>query len=417
MEAERTFRLVGSPEEIPVIEELLRQEGYVFEDEPFHAVARKLTFEPAPLGTSLAARFGRIYIQDRSSMLPPIALAPRPGEHILDMCAAPGSKTGMLSSLVGPEGFVLGNEPGDRLGTLRANLQRTNCLNTATTRGLAQNLPLRDESWQAIQLDPPCSGWGTANKDPKVRERWTPERLGPLMTLQRELLKKAASLLAPGGRLVYSTCTTHEAENEEQVIWALENLGLNLAALSPPPGFVLDKAAHGLKDVWRVAEESAGQGFFVAAFTKDGHPAPETAPKLRRHPQTLKLDRISGAESVDFAQLPPGQALEHNGRVFWTPTRSLHLMADGLKGQGTPVGKLAGRAPKQKFRPDALAWGLLPSTPSAEALQATTEDLHRLLSGQALAASGHPPATGLYWQGLRLGWLTRKGNRLLFQER
>lgn len=104
----RSFRLVCPPEQMPQVESLLRAQGYEFEPEPFSPFCRRLLCEPRPLGSSLAAFFGYIYIQDRSSMLPPLALAPRQGEAVLDMCASPGSKTGFLGQLTGPDGFVLG---------------------------------------------------------------------------------------------------------------------------------------------------------------------------------------------------------------------------------------------------------------------------------------------------------------------
>ncbi|WP_054653222.1 hypothetical protein [Salidesulfovibrio brasiliensis] len=269
---------------------------------------------------------------------------------------------------------------------------------------------------QAIQLDPPCSGWGTINKDPKVRERWTPERLGPLTALQRDLLAKAADLLAPGGRLVYSTCTTHEGENEEQALWALENLPLEQTPLARPQGFVFDDPGLGIEDVLRVADDSEGQGFFVAAFVKTGDAEVATAPKRDRS-NSMRLDKLPGAESIAFDALPPGRAQEHNGRVYWTPKPCVELMNTGLKAQGTPIGRLAGRGPKTKFRPEAVAWGLLPVGPLPSAYVAETEELTRLLSGQGLPSEGRKHPSGLYWRGLRLGWLTPKGNRLLWQER
>ena len=109
--AGRSFRLVCPAHRIPRVEALLRAQGYAFEPEPFSPWCRRLCVEPRPLGASLAAFFGYIYIQDRSSMLPPLALAPSTGAAVLDMCASPGSKTGFLAQLVGTEGFVLGNEP------------------------------------------------------------------------------------------------------------------------------------------------------------------------------------------------------------------------------------------------------------------------------------------------------------------
>lgn len=166
-------------------------------------------------------------------MLPPLALAPAEGAAVLDMCASPGSKTGFLAQLVGPGGFVLGNEPSRaRLATLRANLHACNWPHAATCSYEGQALPLTPESWDWILLDPPCSGWGTVEKNPQVLTLWQGDKVKTLVGLQQMLLAHAARLLRPGGRLVYSTCTTNDEENEAQVRYAEEELGLRRLPLT-----------------------------------------------------------------------------------------------------------------------------------------------------------------------------------------
>ena len=129
----RSFRITVPEPAQSGVAALLEAEGFRFEPEPFSACCRRLTAEPRPLGSSLAAFFGLIYIQDRSSMLPPLALAPEKGAAVLDMCASPGSKTGFLAQLVGPGGFVLANEVShSRLFTLRQNLRVCNFLQAGT---------------------------------------------------------------------------------------------------------------------------------------------------------------------------------------------------------------------------------------------------------------------------------------------
>ena len=196
----RSFRLVCNPGQIPSVEALLSAQGFVFEPEPFSPLARRLLQEPFPLGRSLAAFWGYVYIQDRSSMLPPLALAPGEGARVLDMCASPGSKTGLLAQLVGREGLVLGNEPArPRLANLRRNLAALNLLQAVTCSWPGESLPLPDASWDAVLLDPPCSGWGTTDKNPQAIKRWQGDRLKPMLELQRKLLTEASRLLRPGG--------------------------------------------------------------------------------------------------------------------------------------------------------------------------------------------------------------------------
>ena len=159
--------MVCAPDETERVAALLHAEGFNFAPEGISPFAFRLLAEPRPLGSSLAAFFGLIYIQDRSSMLPPLALKPPSGATVLDMCASPGSKTGLLAQLVGSAGLVLGNEPNPvRLGTLRRNLEIANLPQTVTSKSAGEELKLAPGRWPSILLDPPCSGWGTAERHP-----------------------------------------------------------------------------------------------------------------------------------------------------------------------------------------------------------------------------------------------------------
>lgn len=418
----RTFRLVCRREEIAVVENLLRAQGFEFEPEPFYDMARKLTREPFPLGESLASRFGRIYIQDRSSMLPPLLLDPPKGSSVLDMCSAPGSKTSLLSLLVGRDGFVFGSEPSaDRLGTLRANLRRTGSVNSATAKAMAQDLPFPECSWSHIQLDPPCSGWGTVDKNPKVLELWSESKTAPLVALQKTLLEKACAMLEPGGTVLYSTCTTNIEENEEQVAWALDTLDLELEPLSPPPGFVFgEPLLSGMDGVLRVAEDSDGQGFFLARFKKpDGKCAPvDPAAQKRDLPgRKIRLEKIAGGECAKTADLPPGETYDFGGNVYFLHDEALGRIPEGLRWQGALIGKIAGKGERAKFRPDGMARSLLPSVNAPGAGDVLDVDdpalIEGLLTGRSLDFKPGSGSVGLYFQGLPLAWLARKGKRLM----
>jgi 16S rRNA (cytosine1407-C5)-methyltransferase len=439
------------------VEDLLRSQGFEFESDPAWGLARVLTAEPFALGESLASVFGLLYIQDRSSMLPPLALDPPAGARVLDMCASPGSKTGLLAQLTGPGGFVLGVEASPkRLGTLRRNLERLSLPWAATAGASSQGLPFPDASFDHILLDPPCSGWGTADRKPEVLTLWTPDKVAPLVRLQRELLTEAARLLAPGGRLVYSTCTTNRDENEGQVRYTLDELGLDLRPLAEPPGYFLGQPQlPGMDGVLRIEGPSeAGQGFFLAGFGKPGAP---TGPSVAsadpgacegavasRRAETVggKADGTPGREArsrrkgraasgkpdpdgpswglrldpgalrapgrVRFDRLPDGELFDFNGRVFFLPRAALAIIPPGLPWQGHCLGKHAAGV----FRPAPGARVLLPDEPGPGDLDVQDPaELTRLLSGgSATLAPGDGPA-GLYFRGLPLGWLARKGTR------
>lgn len=162
---------------------------------------------------------GRITRQEAVSMIPVKLLDCKAGHRILDMCAAPGSKTTQLAEAIADEGVVVANEsnPG-RANLLVSNCKRAGLTSTAITRHDGRHLPrCPNPGFDRILVDAPCSGSATTRKNPELWENWT-ERAGRKMNpLQVALVRKAAMLLAPGGRIIYSTCSIDPHENEAVV--------------------------------------------------------------------------------------------------------------------------------------------------------------------------------------------------------
>lgn len=410
----RSFRLVCAPDQVPDVEALLRAEGFDFAPEPFFALARTLTVEPFSLGRSIAARFGYLYIQDKSSMLPPLALAPSAGEMVLDMCASPGSKSGILSALVGPTGLVLANEPSpDRLATLRVNMRHLGCANVATCKYQGQDLPLAEGSCPAILLDAPCSGWGTVDKNPKAAQMWAGDKTAPLETLQRELLTTAARLLAPGGRILYSTCTTNERENEAQMRFAQDHLGLECVALPEFPGFGFAPSLPGCLLV--NGEESAAQGFFLACLRKSGDAGEKPDHADQRLPgEAISADEFAAQTELDTSWLPAHRFLAVGGRIYLILDQALAWLPPELRWQGFGVGKMA----KNAILPDPALRMFVPPHPGPDALVLDDPaEITALLAGQSRPYRGNAKRRTLYFRNLPLGFLTVKGSRCLWSDR
>ena len=405
----RYFRICTGLSDACLVDDLLRAQNFSFSELSFWGRARELEFAPVSLGSSLAAFFGLIYIQDKSSMLPPLALQPASGGLVLDMCASPGSKTGMLSAMVGDSGLVLANEPTpSRLNVLRRNMQHQGAVNVISCGFKGEDLPLADAGVPYILVDVPCSGWGTEEKHPGIRNFWSEDRLGPLLDVQKRLLASAARLLAPGGRLVYSTCTTNARENEEQVNWALRHLDLLPAPIDSPAGVPHENRDE--QNFFRVdSVKNESQGFFVAAFLKKGERCPA------RPDESLVSPVMHAGLEAFFRDLESKNELfSVNKKIFRVPGRIKELFGDNSF-QGAYLGKVN----KKGYQGCSRLRETIPRDFESEkgVVFDNIRDLTGLVRGQSLVAPIHSGPCPIYWKGLPLGWARAKNGRLLWTEK
>jgi len=182
---------------------------------------------PGELGRSLEHLLGYYYVQEIASMLPVLALKPGPEEFVLDIAAAPGSKTTQIAAEMKGSGSIIANDSSlKRLKILASNLERCGVSNTIITKkdGIALCRRLKEQSFQfdKILVDAPCSGEGTIRSSPITALMWNPKTIKILSRLQKALLASAIEILKPGGEIVYSTCTHAPEENEDVVDFILE---------------------------------------------------------------------------------------------------------------------------------------------------------------------------------------------------
>lgn len=165
-------------------------------------------------------RDGYISVQDESSMLVAEAVAPEPGMRVLDCCAAPGGKTTHMGELMKDEGYIFANDLHPHKAKLISDQAMRLGLDSVVTGSedaLDLEHTLEHHSFDRILLDAPCSGLGVIRRKPDLKWRKQPEDVASIASLQRQLLQSVSKLLKPGGILVYSTCTTAQAENSEVV--------------------------------------------------------------------------------------------------------------------------------------------------------------------------------------------------------
>jgi 16S rRNA (cytosine1407-C5)-methyltransferase len=255
-----------------------------------------------PLGSTAEHLSGLFYIQEASSMLPVTALFAddnQPG-RVMDVAAAPGSKTTQIAARMGNQGAILANEfSASRVKVLHANISRCGISNVALThfdgRVFGAALP---ECFDAVLLDAPCSGEGVVRKDPDALKNWSAESNREIAQTQRELIDSAFHALRPGGTLVYSTCTLNREENEEVLDWLLARYPqavevVPLKALFE--GAELALTPEGYLHVFPQIYDC--EGFFVARLHKtaaiDALPAPGY--KVGKFPFTPMKTRESAA--------------------------------------------------------------------------------------------------------------------------
>jgi NOL1/NOP2/sun family putative RNA methylase len=169
---------------------------------------------------------GEIYVQGLSSMVPPLILAPKPGEKVLDLTAAPGSKTTQLSAIMKNQGSITANDNNAiRVEKLKANTALQGATNVTVLEAGDGGLVWKEnhEAFDKVLLDAPCSSEGRFQVDtPSTYGYWREDTNRKMAKDQRRLLKSAVLSVKPGGTLVYSTCTFAPEENEMIVQWALE---------------------------------------------------------------------------------------------------------------------------------------------------------------------------------------------------
>lgn len=167
---------------------------------------------------------GWFAVQDFSASQAAIRLDPQPGDSIWDVCAAPGGKTSHLAALMKNQGRVLATDiRSDRLETVHENASRLGATIVRTQLVDEEGFRLPEGPFDAILVDVPCSNTGVLGKRPEARWRITPEGMEALAHVQANLLGRALERLAPGGRLVYSTCSIEPAENQQIVEQVLKH--------------------------------------------------------------------------------------------------------------------------------------------------------------------------------------------------
>ncbi|MFC1648548.1 NOL1/NOP2/sun family putative RNA methylase [Nanoarchaeota archaeon] len=223
-------------------------------------------------------QLGYLYIQEAASMIPPIVLEPMPGDKVLDMCAAPGSKTTQIAAMMQNTGVLIANDiQGTRLKALGINIQKCGVTNAILTKMPGYIFKQKQAKYDKVLVDAPCSGTGTIRTSLKTLRMWSPNIVRKLQGVQRQLIDSGFAALKPQGTLVYSTCTQEPEENEAVVSWLLEKYSdarveqINLNINKSPAITSFEKQIYNkeVKKCLRIyPQDNNTEGFFIAKITK-----------------------------------------------------------------------------------------------------------------------------------------------------
>ncbi len=289
---------------------------------------------------------GLFYIQEASSMLPPVALfasrieKPLNDWLVVDLAAAPGSKTTQLAAEMNNQGIILANElSASRLKSMHANLVRCGVINTCVSHQDAANIGhALPETFDYVLLDAPCGGEGTVRKDIRALQNWRLDKVQEIARLQKILILSAYKALKPGGIMVYSTCTLSPEENHQVAEYLLENSDakvMSLVSLFPEA----EKASTAEGYLHLMPQLFDSEGFFVARFQKPFNTGESDVKPVARYnspfkPVTRKIrtmigDYFSQQFGVDI--IPEGFNLMQRDKEIWLFPAKIESLSPFIK--------------------------------------------------------------------------------------
>lgn len=299
---------------------------------------------------------GLYYIQEPSAMLVSELAEIKPGMKVLDMCAAPGGKSTKAGLLVGDNGLLICNDiSNSRAKILSENIERFGLKNTLVSNVdpviFSNYLP---EFFDVIIVDAPCSGEGMFRKLDQAKTTWSLDKVSECAAIQKNLIKAAYDCLKPGGILVYSTCTYESEENEDQIIYALNNYDFELVPIEMKEGF--SSILEGTIRLY--PHKFNGEGHFIAKLRKK-----ETAFNEHYYPQLKSNLNATQKKLVqdfykDTLNIPvPACLFASQDHIYSIPSPYLDLKKIRFLRQGLYLGECK----KNRFEPSlSLALSLKP---------------------------------------------------------
>lgn len=379
-----------------------------------------------PLFTLDAAfHAGVYYVQEASSqfvghILSNIDIS---GSRVLDMCAAPGGKSTLYSTLVGVEGLVVANEINkQRAAILVDNAKRWGLGNIVVTNNDSSRVAQFEQWWDIVAVDAPCSGEGMFRKNRDSRGEWSLANVAMCAKRQREILDNAWRALKPGGTLIYSTCTFNREENEELLSWFMDSYGEEVVpfeSVECREEWGVESSQVGDFQCFRFYPHmSRGEGFFVAVACKRFDVGGRCVVPKSRKSILSDIDKVSLREVsrwVEQSGLMEFRAVNDTiYAYFTTQAEAVRQLAESLTViySGVAMGQIF----KGRLKPDAaLALFCGVNREVVDSARLAGEDMLRYLRREELPAELFP-AEGINLvctdKGYTVGWAKRIGARV-----
>lgn len=359
---------------------------------------------------------GCYYVQEASSMFIQQILEQYldTSSVVLDLCAAPGGKSTLVSEYLGSDGLLLSNEVvRQRVFILSENIQKWGNGNTIVTHNKAADFGERCKHlFDCILVDAPCSGEGMFRKDEQARNEWSLKAVKQCAERQRRILMDVWDALKPGGLLIYSTCTFNEEENEKNVEWMAESLGAEVMPVDYEPDWGITEGSVGYHFY---PHKAKGEGFYVCALRKDDEPLDQVKIKTPKkedsmpHPEYMPVMR-------SWLQHPDEWAIRYWDRFAMAYPIKYKELIDWLYSQltcisaGFGLGEERGRgiAPQHSLSmAKDLRKEAFPNVPL------TRDQALSYLRTEALLLAGVPLGLVLLtYEGVPVGFAKNVGNRL-----
>ncbi|MEK3881664.1 RsmB/NOP family class I SAM-dependent RNA methyltransferase [Paenibacillus sp. PL2-23] len=259
---------------------------------------------------------GLYYIQEPSAMLPVELLDVQPGHRVLDLCAAPGGKSTQIAGKLGGQGILVSNDNAfERTKPLAKNIELQGVRNAVVLNEEPGSIARVFPAWfDRILVDAPCSGEGMFRKDDSMAASWESYSVERCAAMQRDILAQAATMLKPGGLLVYSTCTFSPEENEMQIAdflakrrdFYIEPVSHTAGVSAGQPDWVDEATAYqlgaegtaslaGTVRLW--PHKLEGEGHFIAALRRSGESTPETvAVRSSQEQEPPRMAKLKGGK-------------------------------------------------------------------------------------------------------------------------